>query len=236
MTTLTSTTTSEQGQQPHVEKKIFRFSIIIPLSFVLLLWLIKALEIGLNLNLVPLGIMPGKISGLLGILFSPFIHADLNHLFANSVPLLVMGTGTVYFYRSLSYRVFIIIWLVSGLCVWLGGRPSYHIGASGIVYGLAAFLFVSGAIRRDTRLAAISFVIVFLYGGLIWGVLPIWPAISWEGHLFGGLTGVVCAIIYRNDGPKRKVYLWEMDLDEENDADSHSFEKEDDVEKTASNN
>jgi membrane associated rhomboid family serine protease len=146
-----------------------------------------------------------------------------------------MGTGTVYFYRSLSYRVFIIIWLVSGLCVWLGGRPNYHIGASGIVYGLAAFLFVSGAIRRDTRLAAISFVIVFLYGGLIWGVLPIWPAISWEGHLFGGLTGVVCAFIYRNDGPKRKVYLWELDLDEENDADSHSFEKEDDVEKTASN-
>jgi membrane associated rhomboid family serine protease len=235
MTTLTSTPTSEQGQQPHIEKKIFRFSIIIPLSFVLLLWLIKALEIGLNLNLVPLGIMPGKISGLFGILFSPFIHADLNHLFANSVPLLVMGTGTVYFYRSLSYRVFIIIWLVSGLCVWLGGRPNYHIGASGIVYGLAAFLFVSGAIRRDTRLAAISFVIVFLYGGLIWGVLPIWPAISWEGHLFGGLTGVVCAFIYRNDGPKRKVYLWELDLDEENDADSHSFEKEDDVEKTASN-
>jgi membrane associated rhomboid family serine protease len=232
MVTNTKIQTTDIGQPPHIEKKIFRFSLIIPLSFLLVLWLIKALEIGLNFNLVPLGIMPGKVSGLLGIFLSPLIHADLNHLFANSVPLLVMGTGTVYFYRSLSYRVFIIIWLVSGLCVWLGGRPSYHIGASGIVYGLAAFLFVSGAIRRDTRLAAISFVIVFLYGGLIWGVLPIWPAISWEGHLFGGVTGVICAIIYRNDGPKRKIYLWELDLEEDNDIDSQEFDKDDDVEKT----
>jgi membrane associated rhomboid family serine protease len=235
MANLTSTPSTDQEQQPHIENKIFRFSIIIPLSFVLLLWLIKALEVGLNMNLVTLGIMPGKISGLLGIIFSPLIHADLNHLFANSVPLLVMGTGTVFFYRSLSYRVFIIIWLVSGLCVWLGGRPSYHIGASGLVYGLAAFLFVSGAIRRDTRLAAISFVVVFLYGGLIWGIFPIWPAISWEGHLFGGLTGLICAIIYRHEGPKRRIYSWELDHEDGNEDHFPETDDANDIQKTAIN-
>jgi membrane associated rhomboid family serine protease len=129
-----------------------------------------------------------------------------------------MGAGIIYFYRSLSYRVFLIIWIASGICLWIGGRPSYHIGASGLVYGMAAFLFFSGAIRRDPRLAAISLIIVFLYGGMVWGVFPIWPTISWEGHLFGGIAGLACAIAYRHQGPQRKVYSWELEEDEEDDA------------------
>ncbi len=200
-----------------IDHKIFKHSLLLPFLFVSVLWLIAVVEYTLGISFSFLGVYPRAIKGLPGILLMPFIHSNFQHLFSNSVPLLVMGAGIIYFYRSLSYRVFIIIWIISGVCVWLGGRPSYHIGASGIVYGLASFLFFSGAIRRDPRLAAISLVVVFLYGGLIWGVLPIWPTISWEGHLFGGIAGLACAILYRDQGPKRKVYSWELEevLDEE---------------------
>lgn len=199
------------------EKKVFRYSLVLPICFLIAIWLVKIIETTLDVQFSSLGIYPRKLSGLIGIILTPFLHGDFKHLMANSVPLLVLGTGTIFFYRSLSYRVFLIIWILSGICVWIGGRPSYHIGASGLVYGLAAFLFVSGAIRRDTRLAAISFIVIFLYGGMIWGVLPIWPAISWEGHLFGGAAGLACAIAYRHEGPKRKIYSWE--LEDDNDPD-----------------
>lgn len=205
-----------------IEAKIFKHSLILPSLFVFTLWVIALSEILLNIDLHYLGVFPRTIKGVPGILLAPFIHADLKHLFANSVPLLVMGSGIIYFYRSLSYRVFLIIWIIAGICVWIGGRPSYHIGASGIVYGLAAFLFFSGAIRRDPRLAAISLVIVFLYGGMIWGIFPIWPSISWEGHLFGGLAGLACAVIYRNQGPQRRIYSWELE-DEEVDDESINY-------------
>lgn len=193
------------------EYKKLKYSLVLPLAFVAMLWIVYLVQSVLGSGFYNLGVYPRKLYGLLGIFFMPFIHADYKHLFGNSVPLVVMGTGIVFFYRSLSYKVFFIIWFVSGVLLWMGGRPSFHIGASGIVYGLASFLFFSGAIRRDARLAAISLVIVFLYGGMIWGVLPIWPAISWEGHLFGGISGLACAIIYRQEGPQKPIYSWEID-------------------------
>lgn len=208
--------TSPQGD--NLDKKVFFYSLILPSFFVLILWLIAISEAMLDFKLSHLGVYPRTLKGLPGIVLMPFIHADFKHLFSNSVPLLVMGTGILYFYRSLGYRVFLIIWIASGICLWFGGRPSFHIGASGIVYGLASFLFFSGVIRRDVRLSAISLVIVFLYGGMIWGVFPIWPSISWEGHLFGGISGFACALAYRKHGPKRKVYIWEIEEeDNEND-------------------
>lgn len=203
-----------------IETKIFKHSLILPSLFVLVLWLISIIESILGIDLYFLGVFPRSIKGIPGIILAPFIHSGFKHVFANSIPLLVMGSGIIFFYRSLSYKVFMIIWLVTGLCVWIGGRPSYHIGASGLVYGLASFLFFSGAIRRDPRLAAISLVVVFLYGGLIWGVFPIWPSISWEGHLFGGIAGFACAIAYKNSGPKRKIYSWEVTEEEEEVFDS----------------
>lgn len=199
-----------------VDEKIFKHSLLLPTLFVVTLWVIEISEQVLGINLYNLGVYPRTLKGLLGIVLMPFIHSDFKHLLSNSIPLVVMGGGIIYFYRSLSYKVFAIIWIVSGICVWIGGRPSYHIGASGIVYGLAAFLFFSGAIRRDPRLAAISLVIVFLYGGMIWGVFPIWPSISWEGHLFGGIAGLACAIGYRHEGPKRIIYSWEIESEDDN--------------------
>lgn len=201
-----------------IESKIFKHSLILPSIYVFILWIIAISEAILGISLHKLGVYPRTVEGISGILFMPLIHADFKHLISNSVPLLVMGTGIIYFYRSLSYRVFIIIWIITGISLWIGGRPSYHIGASGVVYGLAAFLFFSGIFRRDTRLAAISLVIVFLYGSMIWGVFPIWPNISWEGHLFGAISGLVCAIVYRHQGPQRKVYSWEIETEEVDDS------------------
>ncbi len=195
--------------------KKFRFSIILPLFFVFILWMIKIVDTSEHLNLFYFGNFPREVKGLLGILLSPLIHSDFNHLISNSIPLLVLGTGAIFFYRGLAYKVFAFVWIMSGICVWLGARGSYHIGASGLVYGIAAFLFLSGVIRKDFRLAAISLLVVFLYGSLVWGVLPIFPHISWEYHLFGGISGFIAAIIYRNKGPERIVWSWENEDDED---------------------
>lgn len=203
------------------EKKIAKHSFLLPTLFIALLWLIAIIDHLLDVNLNVLGVYPRTAKGLVGIITMPLVHSGFKHLFANTIPLLVMAAALIYFYRSLSYKVFFLIWIISGVCVWVGGRASYHIGASGIVYGLAAFLFISGIIRRYPRLAAISLVVVFLYGGMIWGVLPIWPAISWEGHLFGGLAGVACAILFRHEGPKRPIYSWEID---DEDAEGGNFD------------
>ena len=205
-----------------IDGKIFKHSLILPTLFVLLLWLVALVEYSLNSNFYYLGVFPRTAKGLPGIIFSSFIHGNFKHLVSNSIPLVVMGTGILYFYRSLSYKVFLIVWLLSGICVWIAGRPSYHIGASGIVYGLASFLFFSGVIRRDARLAAISLVVVFLYGSMIWGVFPIWPSISWEGHLFGGIAGLLCAVIFKDKGPQRKVYDWEIEDEEQDDNSQNS--------------
>lgn len=193
------------------EIKKLKFSIILPFFFVFLLWLVKIIDASEQLNFFYYGVFPREIKGLTGIFLSPLIHSDFTHLISNSFPILVLGTGIIYFYRGLAYRVIGFVWLLSGICVWLGARDSYHIGASGLIYGLAAFLFLSGLIRKDVRLASISLLVVFLYGGLVWGVLPIFPHISWEYHLYGGISGFIAAVIFRNRGPERIMWSWEKD-------------------------
>ncbi len=155
------------------------------------------------------GIFPRTSIGLSGILTAPFIHADLDHLLANTLPILLVGTGIFHFYRSLAFRVIALIWILGGFWVWLIARPSWHIGASGLIYGGVVFLFFSGVFRRDIRLMAISFLVVFLYGSLAWGILPIHPAQSWESHLSGSMAGLLAAIYYRHDGPQRQKFDWE---------------------------
>lgn len=193
------------------EKKRLLYSLLFPGGFVVLLWIIKGIELTLEENFVSLGLYPMETKGLLGILFGPLIHGDLGHLAANSVPLLILGTGIFYFYRPISLKVFFFIYFTSGMMLWFGGREGYHIGASGLVYGFAAFLFLSGILRKHIRLMAISLLVVFLYGSMVWGVLPIDPNVSWEGHLFGGLSGLVVAFYYKDQGPQRKKYQWEID-------------------------
>jgi len=195
------------------EDNKFASSIYISLGFVGLLWIIKFFEIIAGVNLSQFGLFPHKISGLAGILTAPLLHANINHLLSNSLPVIFLSVGIVYFYPKSSLKVFLMVYLVPGVFVWLFGRPAYHIGASGLIYGFVSFLFFSGLIRRDNRSIALALIVTFLYGGIIWGVLPLDREISWEYHLFGALTGIYSAFLFRKLDPAKK-YDWE-DEDEE---------------------
>jgi membrane associated rhomboid family serine protease len=185
------------------------------LFLVLALWAVKMYEWLYECRISDYGLFPRTLSGLRGIITMPFLHGDFEHLISNSIPLLVLITGLVYFYKRLALKVTIWIWLLSGFWLWLGGRPSFHIGASAVIYGLTVFLFFSGVFRKDRRLMALSLLVVFLYGGLIWGILPIVEEHSWEGHLFGSCAGLLMAIIYKKQGPQRPAYSWEVSNDAE---------------------
>jgi len=149
-----------------------------PLLFLALMWIVFWLEIRFNFDFNYLGIYPGKLIGLRGIVFGPFIHGSLKHLFNNSVPFLVLTTALFYFYRNIRWKILLYGIFLSGLFTWLIGRPSLHIGASGVVYMLVAFLFFKGIFSKQYQLTALSLIVVFLYGGLLWYVLPIDPKIS----------------------------------------------------------
>jgi membrane associated rhomboid family serine protease len=197
-------------------KKLF-LSSIIPGMFIVLMWLVKIVEVLFELDFSGFGIYPLKASGLPGIILSPFIHADFNHLFNNSLPLFFLTIALFYFYSEVSLKVFIWTYFLTGLLVWIAGRDAWHIGASGLVYGLASFLFFSGIIRRYFRLIALSLLVVFLYGSMVWGIFPgIYKNVSWESHMLGFFSGVVLSVWYRNEGPQQPKYEW-MDEDEEMD-------------------
>jgi Uncharacterized membrane protein (homolog of Drosophila rhomboid) len=196
------------------DKKKFITSLILPVAFVFLLWVIKISEIIFNLDFTGFGILPGSFNGMPGILFAPLIHANIKHLFSNSIPLLFLGSGIIYFYRNSSYKVILIIYLGTGILDWIFARKAYHIGASGIIYGFVTFLFFSGIIRRDTRAIALALLVTFLYGSLIWGILPVDSSVSWESHLFGSIMGIFCAFLYKSSDPAVK-YDWEDEDDNE---------------------
>ncbi len=192
---------------------------LVPFLMVILMWAVHLIGLELDIRLSKYGLYPRTLHGLLGIFTIPFLHGSFSHLINNSAPMLILGWMLFKFYRSLAFRTLIGIWLISGIWLWISGRDSFHIGASGLVYGLASFLFLSGWLRREKRVAALSFVVVFLYGGLWWGVLPVDPGISWEGHLWGALAGFSLAIYYRKKGPQRPKYQWELEDEEEPEAD-----------------
>jgi len=207
-----------------VEKRKFIHSLIFPCFFLMLIWFIKIIEQFFGLNFTILGIYPLKIKGLVGIITAPLIHANFSHLMANSVALFILSVGIFYFYRKIAYKVFFFIYFITNIWVWFFARESYHIGASGLVYGFASFLFFSGIIRKNIQLMALSLIIAFLYGGLFWGIFPDFipkENISWESHLMGAIAGGVIAIFFKEYGPQRKKYEWEEE-EEENDENNSS--------------
>lgn len=173
----------------------------------------------MDLDFIKAGVMPRTAGGLKGILFSPLIHGDWKHLFDNSIPVFILSFALFYFYRGISFTIFFFIYFLGGMILWVIGREAYHIGASGIIYGLASFLFLSGIIRRITHLMAISLLVVFIYGSLIWGLLPFDYEVSWEGHLSGAVVGIGLAILYRDQGPEREKPSWELEDDDESPED-----------------
>jgi membrane associated rhomboid family serine protease len=190
-------------------------AIVYPILLVILLWGIFLMDRYYHLELYKLGLKPSSSEGLKGIVLMPFIHGqkDFSHIINNSVPTLVLMSTLIYFYRSIAHYVLLFIWLGTGLLLWLlvGESNSYHIGISGVIYGLFGFLFMSGFLRRYLPLQAISLFVVFVYGSLVWGIFPGEPGISWQGHFLGLMVGVVVAIAFRKQGPQRPKYQYEIE-------------------------
>ncbi len=186
--------------------------------FLVLIFIVKVYEISMEVSFVEGGVYPRRISGLKGILFSPAIHGNWKHLLDNSMPVFFLSLALFFFYRDIAYKIWILIYVVAGILLWAVGRQAYHIGASGIIYGLATFLFVSGIIRKVRALMAIALLVVFWYGGLVWGLLPFDFEVSFEAHLTGAISGVVLAIVYRDQGPEPEPSTLD-DEDENEDGD-----------------
>lgn len=197
-----------------IEKSKVIRSILYPSLFVALLWTVKFIELGFDVDFIPYGLYPRAYSGLIGIVTCPLIHSSFEHLFSNSIPLLVLGTIMFYFYRPIAFSVFFWVYLMGGIWLWAAGRPVYHVGASGLVYGFATFLFFSGIFRKDRSLLVLSMLVTFLYGGLIWGIFPIQERVSWEAHLLGALAGVTTAFYFRKEGPQAKKIEWDEEEDD----------------------
>ncbi len=204
------------------DKKRLFSSLYLSTIVIVILWIVKLVEVVFQVSFAEYGLYPLKAYGLIGIITAPLIHGDFEHLAANSLSMFMLTWMLFYFYRQIAPKVFLLTWVLTGLWVWLMARSSFHIGASGLVYGLAAFLFVSGLIRRNPRLMVLTLVVAFLYGSMVWGVFPeFFPErnISWESHLMGFVAGTVLAIFFRKEGPGRKIYQWEWDeLEEDEDG------------------
>lgn len=198
----------------------FRLARRLAIGFVALLWLLQAINALLGLDPAPFGVRPRDPAGLVGIVTAPLVHASFAHLVANTPPLLVLGTAMLYLYPKASPRVLPAIFLGPGIAVWLFARPDVHLGASGIVYGLLAYVLIAGLLRRDRRAVAAFFVVSFLYGSLVWGVLPGEPQMSWETHLAAAVLGALLALACRRlDVPPRKRYTWEDEREADRDED-----------------
>lgn len=213
------------------EKRHFYNSLVFPTVLVVILWIIKGIEYFAAISFARYGMEPQTLEGLQGIVFSPFLHADFKHLIANSLPLFLLTAALIYYYRRKGYVIFLFCWIITQFWVWIFAKDTgVHIGASGIVYALAAFHLVGGMIKREPRMMAFALLVIFLYGSLIWGVFPYFlkdENISWQSHLMGLLAGIVIALAYKNEGPQAKRYEWNEDEDVEDDENAYWKLKED---------
>lgn len=204
---------SEKGHY-HFSNKV----VVIPLMAMILIWAVYWFELAVGANFNSYGVMPRTIIGLRGILLSPFIHGSLEHLYNNTIPLGILLAALWYFYGDVASRIILYGIVLSGLLTWGIGRTSYHIGASGLIYVLASFIFFKGIFSKYFRLIALSLIVVFIYGSLLWYIFPVKEGISWEGHLAGFLTGLFLSIGIKAKIPNPKKYAWEReDFDEDED-------------------
>ncbi|MEN8826692.1 MAG: rhomboid family intramembrane serine protease [Wenyingzhuangia sp.] len=177
--------------------------LIIPILYILVIWMLYFIEIKFGYNFNKYGVYPREFKGLRGVFFSHFIHSNTKHLFNNSIPLFVLLLSVFMFYKEVALKVLVYGALLTGFLTWIIARESHHIGASGVVYLLFSFVFFSGILKKHFRLVALSLIVIFLYGSMIWYVLPIKDGMSWEGHLSGFVIGLVLAFLYKNKGIKK---------------------------------
>ena len=205
-----------QKSIPPSNKQQFIDAVFIPLILGILMILTFILEKGMDWDFHTAGVYPRRIENIWGIFTVIFIHADWSHLANNVISFLILSFFLYFFYKQIASQVLVISYIFSGFILWIIGRESWHIGASGLIYSIAFFLFFSGIFRRHVPLIALSFVIAFIYGGMIWHIFPwqIEDPVSWEGHLAGGTIGFILSIFYRNAGPQKPVKVWENEEDE----------------------
>jgi membrane associated rhomboid family serine protease len=198
-------------QSPRARRN-FALALKIALGLTGLLWFIQFADAYLGLELARFGLRPRDTWGLMGIVTAPLLHGSFEHLFSNTAPLLVSLTTILYLYPNSALRALPMLWLGTGLLAWMIGRPSIHVGASGLIYGMLAYVFISGMLRQDMRSMAVSLFVWFMYGSMVWGILPIRVDMSWEMHLSGAVLGVMMAWLYRDwDRVPLKRYEWEDD-------------------------
>lgn len=203
----------------------FKLAVKLTLGFVVLLWLIHAFQVLTGLSLTGLGLRPREWAGLSGLLFTPLLHGNLEHLISNSMPVFIGGVALLFLYPNSALRVLPMLYFGTSALAWTFARPSIHIGASGLVYGMLTYVFVAGVLRRDVRSVGVSLMVWFLYGSMVWGVFPLAPRMSWELHASGLVLGLVLAWVYRDwDQPPLKTYEWEY----EDEDDQHFNAPEDD--------
>jgi len=169
-------------------------SIVVPARLIMLMWAILLFEYTYRIDFALFGIWPRTIRGLIGIVTAPMLHGGIRHLASNTIPLLFLGTMLYMFYDRIANRVFLQCYFLTGVLVWIFGRSAFHIGASGLIYGLASFLVFFGIFRQDFKSLLISLIIMVIYGSLFYGVLPSQPGVSWESHLLGGIVGFFSAV------------------------------------------
>ena len=211
-----------QSRHVTTDTRRLRIAFFAVLSFTLLLWVVELTEYMGGFDFTHFGIYPRRASGLAGVILAPFIHGSFKHLFANTAPIIVIGTLLLYAYPRAAKILLPVVYLAGGVTVWLFARQAYHIGASGITFGMMFFVLTIGVLRWERRSIAIALVVFFLYGGMIWGVLPAAPEISFESHLSGALIGVVLAFLlrHRDTESPRKQYSWEL---EDAEAEDHNW-------------
>jgi len=202
--------------ESQLRKNKFIDSLILPTLIILVLWTIHILQEAFDYKLGFLGINPSKFSGLKGIITAPLIHGDWAHLANNSIPLFVLSTMIMFFYRKVAIRSFILIYIMTGISVWLLAAPRevYHIGASGVVYGLVTFVLGNGIFRRNGKSIVLALVVLFFYSGMFVGVLPNQEGISWESHLYGAFVGIFAAYFFKEEiepDEVEEVYSYEKE-------------------------
>ena len=207
----------------------FKYSntvVIYPLMILFMIWLVFWYQVRIDYGIKSFGIRPQKLEGLVGIFTSPFLHGDIDHIYNNSIPLLVLSLALFYFYNKIAWKVILFGIFLSGFLTWLIGNSGNHIGASGLIYVLVSFIFFKGIFAKHYRLIALSLMVVFLYGSMIWYVFPVKSGMSWEGHLSGLITGLIFALIFRRQVAKPERYRWEQpNYNEEDDPFMRHFDE-----------
>lgn len=178
-------------------------SLRLPTGLMGICWLLELLERAMRLPVdALLRMCPRDPDHLQGIVGMHFAHVNLPHLISNTFPFIVLGAAMGLFYRPVARRAMLFIYIISGILMWLFARGHVcHIGASGVIYGFAAFLFFSGWFRKSRKAIAVSLLVVLLYGGMVYGMVPGQQGVSWDGHLIGAIAGLLGA--WRFSGPKR---------------------------------